>query len=50
MSFTPAFMLSQLFTILLSRQRVNEFEIEHDLADGQVLVTWPRNLTTNKDF
>ena len=30
---------SQLFTILLSRQRVDEFEIEHDLVDEQVLVT-----------
>ena len=42
-------MLSQL---LLSHfhVRVDEFEIEHDSVDGQVLVTYPRNLTTNKDF
>ena len=32
-------MLSQLFTILLSRQRVDEFEDGHNLEDGQVLVT-----------
>ena len=32
-------MLSQLFTILLLRQKVDEIEIEQDLVDGQVLVT-----------
>ena len=38
--FTPAFMLSQLLlSIPLSRQRVDEFEIERDLVDGPVLVT-----------
>ena len=31
-------MSSQPFTILLSRQKVDEFEIEHDLEDWQVLV------------
>ena len=45
-SSTPAFMSSQLFTILLSCKKVAEFEDGHDLVDGQVLVTWPRNLTT----
>ena len=43
-------MSSQLFTILLSRQKVDECEIEYDLKDQQVLVTYPRNSTTNKDF
>ena len=30
--------------------RLDEFENEYDLVNGQVLVTQPRNLTTSKDF
>ena len=37
--FYSRFYVKSIFTFSLSRQRVDEFEIEHDLVDGQVLVT-----------
>ena len=37
--FYSSFYVKSTFTIPLSRQRVDEFEIEHDSVDGQVLVT-----------
>ena len=38
LSLNPAFMSSQLFTILLSRQKMAEFKNGHNLETGQVLV------------